>query len=117
MIDKKFATDFAADWIESWNRHDLDRILSHYTDDFEMISPAITAITGELTGKLKGREVVSSYWEKALQFYPDLHFELITTLIGVDSVTIYYKGVRGLSAEVFHFDENGKVAKALAHYA
>ena len=117
MIDKKFANDFAAEWIESWNRHDLDRILSHYTEDFEMTSPAIITITGELSGKLRGREAIGSYWEKALQLYPDLHFELISTLVGVDSITIYYEGVRGLSAEVFHFDEKGKVTKAFAHYA
>ncbi|MEQ1560360.1 MAG: hypothetical protein ABL933_15675 [Methyloglobulus sp.] len=41
----------------------------------------------------------------------------MTTLIGVDSVTLYYKGVRGLSAEVFHFNQEGKITKAYAHYS
>jgi hypothetical protein len=26
MIDKRFAEDFASDWIDSWNSHNLDRI-------------------------------------------------------------------------------------------
>lgn len=39
MIDREWALEFARDWIESWNSHDMDRILSHYTDDFEMSSP------------------------------------------------------------------------------
>jgi len=34
VIDKSFAERFAADWIESWNARDLDRILAHYSDDF-----------------------------------------------------------------------------------
>jgi ketosteroid isomerase-like protein len=46
-MDKAFADHFAADWIESWNAHDLGRILSHYADDFEKSSPFIIQIAGE----------------------------------------------------------------------
>jgi len=38
------------------------------------------------------------------------------TLVGIDSATLYYNGVRGPSAEVFHFDQDGKVMGAYAHY-
>ena len=118
MINKNFADHFAQEWIDSWNSHDLSRILSHYTDDFEMSSPVIIAIASEPSGTLKGKEKVGAYWEKALQFIPDLRFELISVLVGVNSITLYYKGVRGrLAAEVFHFGANQKVAKAYAHYA
>jgi len=117
MFDKAFADHFATDWIDSWNNHDLHRILSHYTDDFEMSSPVIIEVTGEPSGTLKGKEKVGAYWAKALRMMPDLHFELITALVGVDSITLYYKGVRGPSAEVFHFNQRGLVAKAYAHYA
>ena len=116
MIDKVFADHFAADWIDSWNKHDLVRILSHYTDDFEMSSPVIIKVAGESSGTLKGKEAVGSYWAIALQLVPNLYFELVTTLVGVNSITLYYKGVRGLSAEVFHFNTDGKVTKAYAHY-
>ena len=116
MIDKAFADRFAADWIDSWNAHDLERILSHYTDDFEMSSPVIIKMVGEPSGTLKGKQAVGAYWAKALQTYPDLHFELVATLVGVNSITLYYNGVRGASAEVFHFNRDGKVARAYAHY-
>ena len=46
-MDHKFAEHFAADWIDSWNAHDLNRILSHYTDDFEMASPVIIQVANE----------------------------------------------------------------------
>jgi hypothetical protein len=83
-----------------------------------MTSPGIIQIASEPSGTLKGKEAVGAYWAKALQLIPDLHFELITTLVGVSSVTLYYKGARGrLVAEVFHFGSDGKVAKAFAHYA
>lgn len=117
MIEQTFAELFAADWIDSWNCHDLSRILSHYTEDFEMTSPAIAHVDGEPSGTLNGKEAVGAYWTKALQLRPDLHFELISTLTGVNSITLYYRGHRGLSAECFHFDQDQIVVKAYAHYA
>jgi ketosteroid isomerase-like protein len=116
MIDKEFAEDFARDWIESWNSHDLDRVLSHYAEDFEMTSPYIIQFTGEPSGKLKGKEAVGAYWAKALALIPDLHFDLIAILVGVDSITLYYQGPGRMSAEVFHFGDGHKVIKAYAHY-
>ena len=41
MFDREAANLFAADWIDAWNSHDLERILGHYSDDFEMCSPLI----------------------------------------------------------------------------
>lgn len=117
MIDRKFVEHFAREWVDSWNSHDLSRILSHYADDFEMSSPFIVAIAGEPSGMLKGKEKVGTYWAKALELIPDLRFELMSILVGVNSVTLYYKGTRGLTAEVFHFDSDQKVVKAFAHYA
>jgi hypothetical protein len=35
----------------------------------------------------------------------------------VDSVTLYYRGPRGLSAEVFNFGPDHRVTRAFAHYA
>ena len=117
MIDKIFAEHFANDWIESWNSHDLDRNLSHYSDDFEMSSPLIAQIAGEPSGTLQGKQAVGGYWAKVLALIPDFRFEWVTTLVGVNSTTIYYRGARGMSAEVFHFNDSGKVSKAFAHYA
>ena len=115
-FDKEFADRFAADWIASWNAHDIERVLSHYSDDFEMSSPAIIKIAEEPSGTLKGKDQVRAYWEKALSLLPDLHFELVTTLVGIHSVTLFYNGVRGPAAEVFHFNTHGKVTRAFAHY-
>ncbi len=116
MIEQAFAEHFAHDWIESWNSHDLDRILSHYADHFEMTSPIIIRLAGEPSGKLIGKQAVAAYWKKALSLFPDLRFELISTLAGVDSITLHYNGAKGPAAEVFHFGSDGKVIKAFAHY-
>lgn len=116
-MDKAFAENFAADWIDSWNAHDLARVLAHYADDFEMSSPFIIQLAQEPSGILRGKSAVRTYWQKALEQIPDLRFELISVLAGVGSITLYYRSARGrLAAEVFHFDASRKVARAAAHY-
>lgn len=116
-MDEKFAKSFASEWLEAWNAHDIERVLSHYTDDFEMSSPIIVQLLGEPSGILRSKETVGAYWRKALQVVPDLRFELISVLVGVRSVTLYYKGARNrLSAEVFDLNAAGLIVKAVAHY-
>ena len=116
-MDNKFATDFAAEWIAAWNAHDLLRVLSHYTEDFEMSSPKIVEIAGEPSGRLVGKAAVGTYWATALIRTPDLHFELLAVLHGVDSVVLFYRGVRGQrAAEVFYFNPAGLVYRACANY-
>jgi len=116
-IDKEFAASFADHWIDSWNTHDIDAILSHYSDDVEMYSPLIVERMNKFDGKLVGKKELREYWSIGLSATPKLHFELISYVIGVRSIVINYKGRRGLSSEVFYFDEQGKVYRAEAHYA
>jgi len=116
MISREFAEAFSKEWIESWNSHDLDRILSHYADDFTMSSPYIAQLAGVASGSLAGKAAVRAYWAAALEKMPTLRFELVQTLIGVESVTLYYRGVRGMAAEVFFFGPDQRVIRAAAHY-
>ena len=115
-MNKQQAGRFAQEWIAAWNAHDLDKILSHYEDDFEMSSPAIIKLTGELSGRLQGKKTVGEYWAGALKKYPDLKFNLRHMLLGANSVNLSYDGVLGLSSEVFQFSASGKVSRASAHY-
>jgi len=117
VISSEFAASFAAEWIAAWNAHDLERVLAHYADDFEMASPVIAQLMAEPSGVLRGKESIRAYWAKALALLPELHFELGEVLVGAASVTIVYRGHRGPSAEVFWFDGAGKVVRAAAHYA
>lgn len=115
-MNKEFTHNFVLEWIKAWNARDLNKIMSHYTDDFEMSSPIIKQIMNEKSGILKGKETIKAYWEKALKMNPDIHFELLSFYSGANSVVIHYKGHRGLSAETFFFNSEGKVKSAHAHY-
>ncbi|MDR6763520.1 ketosteroid isomerase-like protein [Flavobacterium sp. 2755] len=111
------ADKFAKTWIESWNSHDLEDIMKHYSEDIEITTPMIKLAAGIESGSLQGKEQVRAYWEKALHKIPDLHFELIEVTSGVDSVALYYKSVMNkMAIEVMFFNENGLVNKMIAHY-
>ena len=112
------AKALAQSWVAAWNAHDLQGILSLYSDDFEMTSPYIVQITGEPSGTLRGKPAVGAYWQKALEKFPDLHFESLQVLYSPASVTLVYQSNRsGVAAEVFFVNAEGKIVKAVAHYA
>jgi ketosteroid isomerase-like protein len=117
MLSKEKAQAFAVDWIDSWNSHNLERILSHYSDDFCMTSPFIARIASAGSGTLYGKDSVRSYWEKALIKYPDLRFELIDVLFSVNTICIYYNSILGLRAvEWLKFNSDGQVIEASGSY-
>ena len=115
-MDQQFSQKFVLDWINAWNCHDLNKILNHYTDDFEIKSPIIKQIMDIDSGSLKGKKQIRAYWEKALSINPKLHFEIIRSYTGANSIVIQYKGHRGLSAETFFFNTADKVISAHAYY-
>lgn len=111
------AEKFAKSWIESWNSHNLNDIMSHYSDDLEITTPMIKLAGGIESGSLSGKENVAAYWSKALSKFPDLKFELIDITSGVNSVALYYKSIMDKKAvEVMFFNEEGLVNKMIAHY-
>lgn len=116
MLTHDFARAFASSWIAAWNSHDLERILTHYTDDFVMSSPRIALVAGEPSGILQGKQRIGPYWRTALELSPQLYFEHLSTFVSADSIVIHYRGVRGLTAEVLFFNDVGKVYRAAAHY-
>ena len=118
MITSQFAQKFAQEWVEAWNSHHLDRIMSLCADDIEVTSPFIADLAQEPSGTLKGKENIRAYWAKALERYADLRLTLIEVMLGVASIVVYHQGVHGKGvAEVFYFDGNNQVRRDIAHYS
>ncbi len=117
MLTNQKANQIAREWIEAWNRHDLDAIISHYADDVEFTSPFVVKLLNNPSGTIRGKESLRSYFGKALAAYPDLKFDLIQVLTGVDSVTVYYRSVKEMmAAEVMVLNSNGEIVRVMAHY-
>ncbi len=112
------AQRFALEWIESWNSHDLERILSHYSDDVQVTSPLIETVLGPGRTSVRGKKALRAYWGPALERYPELRFVLFRAYAGPSSLVLHYQSVQGLiGAECMEFDANGAVCRVLAHYA
>jgi ketosteroid isomerase-like protein len=104
-------------WIQDWNSHNLDAILAHYSEDVEFTSPFVVKLMDRSDGKLQGKSILKEYFAKGLATYPDLRFELIQVLVGVDSVVFYYHSVGDrLAAEYMQLNSAGLVTRVNAHY-
>ncbi|WP_394842111.1 nuclear transport factor 2 family protein [Pendulispora brunnea] len=118
IIDSAFARAFASEWVAAWNSGDLERVLSHYTDDFEMRSPLIAERGFSPTGVLRGKDAIRPYWGGGITAAkPPLHFELIDAYAGVNTVAIHYRSVgRKYVVEVIEFDEQRRAIRGSACY-
>ncbi len=117
MLSTEKASQIAKDWIDSWNHHDLDSIMSHYADEIELTSPIAVKLLGDESGTVSGKDALRSYFEKGLAAHPDLWFEMIEVFTGVDSLVLYYRRHNGPhGAEVMELNKDDKIRKVTAHY-
>ncbi|HWG76121.1 MAG TPA: nuclear transport factor 2 family protein [Steroidobacteraceae bacterium] len=116
MLDYAWAEGFARDWVASWNSHDVERVLSHYADDFEMESPLIVCRLRIPTGRLKGKEAIRSYWAGGLHSTPNLEFKLLDFAVGVNTIAIRYYSLTldRTVTEVIEFNERRLGVRAAA---
>ena len=119
LLDSAFAHQFAREWIAAWNSGDLNRILSHYAEEFEMRSPLIAERGFSPTGALQGQAAIRPYWSAGLAgARPPLHFELLAVYAGVNTVALHYRSVgRGEVVEVLEFDAQRRAIRGDACYA
>lgn len=117
MLTAGKASQFAEEWIEAWNSHDLNRIVAHYSDDIIFSSPLVASVGGVATGSLCGREVLGVYFQAALSRFPSLRFELRTVFHGTDALTIIYKSVNDLlAAETMVLSDDFYIERVWAQY-
>lgn len=112
------ARTLANDWIAAWNAHDLELILSHYEDAVELTSPAAAQLLGTPDGKIIGKANLRAYFERGLEAYPELRFDLKDVLAGVNTVVLYFINQKGTqTGEFMELSASGKIARVLAHYS
>ncbi|GET39648.1 nuclear transport factor 2 family protein [Microseira wollei] len=117
-MNEQDAINLAQNWLDDWNRHDLDAILSHYAEDIEFTSPFIVQLMNDSRGKIQGKSALREYFAKGLAAYPELRFELEQILVGVDSIVIYYRSIKNLlAAEWMLINEEGLVVSVRSHYS
>lgn len=117
MIDRDKAWEFAHEWLDAWNKHDVDLIMKHYADSIEFCSPIVQKVLGDPKGVVSGIDNLRDYFTKQLKKFSTLHFQLLDVFTSPQSIVLYYKINRGLlAAEVMILDEHMKAIKVYANY-
>lgn len=110
------AWKLAHHWIAAWNAHDLAAIMSHYEETIELTSPVAARLLGT-DGKVVAIPNLKAYFQRGLDAYPNLHFELKDVLWGLNSIVLCYTNQNGTrTAEFMELSPNGKVTRVVANY-
>ena len=118
-MTKEFAAAFAREWIDAWNAHDLEKILSHYSEDFTIETPMAVILYPQSDGIVVGKDEVRKYWTIGLEKNPQLRFEILDVLVGVNSLGLYLFNTSSnkKSVELMSFNDEMKVNKAIVIYS
>lgn len=118
MLTDTDARQFADHWIQAWNSHHLDAILSHYAPEVVLTSQTAARLLQDPSGAVSGIEALRRYFSRGLEAYPNLTFELLDVLWGVSSILLYYKNQNGTkTGEFMELDARGKVVRVVANYS
>lgn len=117
VITQEQATQFANEWLEAWNAHDLERILSHWADDAVFTSPLASRLLCDASGTVRGKEALRTYFGRGLAASPHLRFELDRVFLGQSSIVLGYRNHRGQAcAEWIRMGADGRAVEGGAHY-
>jgi len=116
-VTRDEAMNLADHWAAAWNAYNLDLIMGHYEDDVELTSPVAAQLLGTPDGKVSGKTSLRAYFQRGLEAYPELRFQLVDVLCGLNTVVLYYTNQKGThTAEFMELSKTGKVARVVANY-
>lgn len=112
------ANAFALEWIAAFNAGDLTRILSHYADGIELISPVYRDFTAGVSDQVSGKAALAGYFGAALARHPGLRFTLLEIANGTRGLCLRYHSNVGdrIAMECFERDASGKAFRVICHY-
>lgn len=118
-LSRKDLKQHASQWIDAWNRHDVQAVIEPFSEDAVFVSPRAALVTGHAT--VSGRQSLYEYWIKALAAVPDLHFRLVSAICdeAAQSVLVHYisdAGGRTLRASELMRFEGGRQVYGEAFY-
>jgi ketosteroid isomerase-like protein len=77
-------------WIDAFNAHDVERLISLYAEDCTHTSPKIRALFPETKGKLVGKAALRGWWTDAITRLPGLRYELMHLTANEERVVLEY---------------------------
>ena len=77
-------------WLEAFNAHNLEKLLSLYDDEAEHFSPKLKIRHPETNGLVTGKEALRSWWKEAFERLPGLHYKVTSLTSNSDRVFMEY---------------------------
>jgi hypothetical protein len=116
-LTEEAAWALARGWCEAWNRRDIDAIMAHYAEDVEFNSPTIVHRWGNADGWIRGKAKLRANFEIGVKA-PNLRFDLIDVLLGVNAISIIYRRETGtLVSDLVELDPQGLGRRVLSCYS
>jgi len=109
------------DWLSAWNKHDLTRVLSMYSEDIEFSSPKIKVVFPDRAlSKITNKKDLEEYWTKALEKYPKLNFVLKYSIFYNNKCLVEYYALldeKTKTSVIEKFEmQDGLIIKSSAYY-
>lgn len=80
----------ALNWIEAFNKHDLEKLLQLYAIDAVHFSPKLKARQPATSGWVSGKPALRSWWLDAFTRLPSLHYELQNLIVNDNQLLMEY---------------------------
>jgi len=104
-MNRAEAQQFVDSWMQGWNAHDLEQVISHFADDVVFTSPVAVQLLDDSDGVIRGKAALRDYWSEGLRRIPDLRFDVLGVYVGLSTLVINYRNQKGaLVNEVLTFD-------------
>lgn len=110
----------AEQWLQAFNDHHLENLLSLYDGNAEHFSPKLKTRLPETQGLIKGKEALRTWWKDAFERIPDLQYIKRTITANSDRVFMEYirkaQGDEDMNvAEVLEIKDGKIVASRVYH--
>lgn len=114
-MTEKEARRFAQNWVQAWNSHDIDSILTFYAPEVVLISPLVAKILQNPSCTVSGRDALRRYFSLGLELNPNLSFALLDALYGVSSLLVYFATEKGdRCGEFMELNSETKIVRVVA---
>jgi hypothetical protein len=108
---------FCREWVEAWNRRDVEAVLRHFHDDAVFSSPLAMKIVPGSDGVVRGKEALRAYWAEGLKRSPNLHFVVQAIYTGANAIVINYRNHNGVLVNEVLVFEGARAKLGYATYA
>jgi len=106
-----------SDWIDSWNRRDLDGIMAHYADGVVFEANTVVTRWNRPDGRLHGAAELREHFRLGLERAPSLRFDLENVLTAPSGYAALYRRDNGNRVlDVVELNEDLKAVSVKAFY-